>query len=399
MPKTSKHKIQLPQDLDALRARAMRAMQPIKPGDMDLPRSVEHWVQARRTNAGRALPPYYLVYFVFVDLLAFPYIGPFEKEAWSVPIDFNGKTYVIKHAKMGLGVFVPNPSEEEEAARRIVDLVRRGVAAAEPFFEWRASEAVQASQLNVVNHSGWLYERYQFLRQRFDAASSEAEARKEEHHVTTEKVGESIVSMTGWSPYWGLTRNARWLGLAAIDAFFSWTEHVFIHLAILQGRLTTGEQIAEIADADWQDKFKAALDLDAIAKGHFDKLVVIRRQLRNFMAHGAFGKNGEAFRFHSGAGAVPVLLTHRPGKGRFSLSGEREFDESGALKVIDEFVEHLWSGSREPARIYLIDDTTIPTILPYASDGTYAAAMQSVEAMRDFVDAMTRTFDNAANMD
>jgi integrase len=96
-----------------------------------------------------------------------------------------------------------------------------------------------------------------------------------------------------------LIRNSRWLGLAAIDAFFSWTEHVFIHLAILQGRLTTGNQVAEVADADWSTKFRAALDLtDHETKAHFDTLVVIRRQMRNFMAHGAFGKQGEGIVHH-----------------------------------------------------------------------------------------------------
>lgn len=56
-------------------------------------------------------------------------------------------------------------------------------------------------------------------------------------------------------------------------------------------------------------------------------------------------------------------------------------------------------GSREPARLYLMDETTIPTILPYASDRTYATAMQSVDAMKDFVDTLTRSFDVAADMD
>jgi hypothetical protein len=34
---------------------------------------------AGRSNAGRDLPPYYLVYFLMVDLLGFENLGKFEK--------------------------------------------------------------------------------------------------------------------------------------------------------------------------------------------------------------------------------------------------------------------------------------------------------------------------------
>jgi len=270
---------------------------------------------------------------------------------------------------------------------------------AEPFFEWLATNAVQESKLNVENQSGWLLSRFKYFRGRFDEACAEAERRKNESHVRTETLADGTTVTIGESPYYGLTQNARWIGLAAIDAFYSWTEHLFIHLAILRGRATTGEQVVTLAEADWSVKFKAALDItDAATKGYFDKLVLIRRQLRNFIAHGAFGKQGEAFHFHSTAGAVPILLPRRPGKGRFTLTGEPAFDEHSALKAIDEFIVLLWSGPRAPARIYL-EGASVPTILPMATDGTYAGAMRSVEEMQDFVDALSRSFDAAADMD
>ena len=106
-------------------------------------------------------------------------------------------------------------------------------------------------------------------------------------------------------PWLRMSEKASWLALAAVDAFFAWTEHIFIHIAILQGNITTGEELAKIIGAEWNRKFKSALDLnDGVAKKYLDELIVLRRQLRNFVAHGAFGKEGEAFSFHSGAGAV-----------------------------------------------------------------------------------------------
>ncbi|MEZ5690266.1 MAG: hypothetical protein R3D71_01205 [Rickettsiales bacterium] len=101
-------------------------------------------------------------------------------------------------------------------------------------------------------------------------------------------------------PAWELRKKSKWLAQAAIDAFFSWTEHIFIHIAILEGKLSTGSEVAALAGKDWGEKFKTAFDVnDKVTKKHFDILISIRRQLRNFMAHGSFGKQGEAFSFHS----------------------------------------------------------------------------------------------------
>jgi hypothetical protein len=66
--------------------------------------------------------------------------------------------------------------------------------------------------------------------------------------------------------------------------------------------------------------------------------------------------------------------------------------------VIDQFIAHLWSGKREPARIY-IQESGLPLLLTMASDGTYLSAMRSTDEMEEFVDGLSRQFDDAANMD
>jgi hypothetical protein len=101
---------------------------------------------------------------------------------------------------------------------------------------------------------------------------------------------------------------------------------------------------------------------------------------------------------NSGAGAVPVVLDHRPAKPEFSLTPELAFRDDEALATIEKFIAYLWSGQREPARIY-IQESSLPLILPKASDGTYAAAMASVHDMREFIDYQTAEVDRCANMD
>jgi hypothetical protein len=290
------------------------------------------------------------------------------------------------------------PTDAAEAdAREIAALVRKAVGVAEPYFEWRAEQAAVGSNLNVLNNSDWLFDRYIFFRDRFYALSADAERRKDERIVNKETLKDGTVVTSGSIPSYTLHKEARWSAQAAIDAFFSWTEHAFIHLAILQGTARSGEEVARLAEADWKTKFKAALEVsDPPTKEHYDSLLDLRAQIRNFMAHGAFGKRGEAFRFHSDAGAVPVLLTHRQ-RHRYALTGQPAFDETGAIKQIEDFIAHLWSGTRAAMKLHIFSD--LPSILTFVADGTYARAIRSEEDMKSFVEDLTRQFDRAADMD
>lgn len=391
------NKLVLPPELEHIRAAALRAIGEIRPTSPETLADPKFLFTAQRTKASRELPAYYLVYFLLVDLLGFKNLGQFEKISWSVPIDFNGKAYLIEHRKMGIGVFAHDASAEEDVARQIVIHINKGVKAAQPFFEWLAGQAVQNSAVNVLNRSEPLFDRFTYLLEAYRTKAKEAADQKDERQVETRNEGGGITSVhmsAGW-----LRAESRWLALAAIEAFYSWTEHVFIHIAILHGKAKTGNEVTELAESDWQAKFKRALDItEPATKTLFDKLVVIRKQLRNFVAHGGFGKQGEAFEFHSGAGAVPVLLPHLAGSRKFALGSELSFEDDEALAVIEEFIAHLWSGQRQTAEIY-IQKSGLPLILTMVADGTYTRAMSSIADMTEFVDHFTGQIDQAANMD
>jgi hypothetical protein len=391
------------QDVDKLRQAALRAISPIRPPDSNAQPGRLFW-EAQRTKTGRNLPHYYLVYFLFVELLRFPNLGRSEKIAWSIPIDFEGTLYLVDHRKFGVGVFCKNPDAQKAQAKRIVSLISKGVKVADPFFRSLADDAVRQSRVNVKNNSSSLFQRYEYLRDKFRKAWTEATARRGEveTHTRADQISgiSNPVKVTEYSfPAFKLMQEARWIGIAAIDAFFAWTEHVFIHLAIIQGRVTTGDEVTGLIGAEWQEKYKQALDItDRDSKRFYDSLGTFRRQIRNYMAHGSFGKQGEAFNFHSRAGAVPVILDEVRGMGRFSLTGEVEFEEEIAISTIEDFIAHLWSAPRQPAWTY-IQDADLPLILTFARDGTYKDAMQSVEDMERFAHGLTMQFDNAANMD
>ena len=361
--------------------RATRAIAPLKSADEQSVAPKDMLFAAKRTNASQHVPEHYLVYFLLVDLLDYKDLGRWEKMAYSIPVDFNGTAYLIEHRKFGLGLFAADPETQEGDATAVVDLIRKAMKSARPYFEHLANEAAEGSRLNLTNHSRALYDRFVFLRKIFHEKKEEAELRKDERVV---KKGR---------------REARWLGLAAVEAFFSWTEHVFIHISVLRGAFTTGREVSQLVGADWSTKLKAALDIDEPKmRVLYDELAIIRRQLRNYVAHGAFGKDGEAFSFHSSAGAVPLRLPHRRKRDSFRLGSGVDLDPTQAFDIIARFESHLWTGWRAGAKLY-IQDYELPTILSMAADGTYERAMSSEPTMVDFTEQLAKRIDDAANMD
>lgn len=385
----------LPADLHRARDAARRALGPLLPVTKSTVAEPNFLFNARRSEASDHLPPYYLIYFVLVDLLGFENLGKFEKISWSVPIDYRGRAFLVEHRKFGVGVFVQNPDADEEDAKEIVKRIKKAVKAAERYFDWIADEALQSSRLNVVNNSAPLFHRFTYFQNEYRKKANEAEARKDERVVKHFSNGAMSVSR----PAFELRAEARWLALSAIESFYSWTEHVFIHIAILRGKAVNGNEVAQLAKADWSEKFRSALDIsDPTSKRFYDKLVELRQAIRNFVAHGAFGKDGEAFEFHSGAGAVPLMLPHRSSRRRVRMTERLVYDDAAALNEIEEFIPHLWSGQRAPAELY-IQQSQLPVILTHVSDGVYARAMQSVDEMEALVSHLGLEFDRAANMD
>lgn len=384
-----------PDDIEILKEKVEKILDPISSAVEKGTKAEKNFLfNASRTDAGRSLPPYYQIYFLFVDLLGYKNLGQFEKVAWSVPIDYNGTAYLLEHRKLGMGLFASDKENQEPECQEIVKKINKAVKVSQPYFEWVANESAKRSDLNVLNHSLRLHDRYTYFIDEYHKKIQEANTRKDERIRTQH-------SENSWSveiPYYRLKKESEWLAISAIDAFFSFTEHVFIHAAILRGAALTGEDVANLADNEWASKFKACLDIqDQEVKVHYDQLVSIKRQIRNYVAHGAFGKNGEAFQIHSGAGAVPLLMPHQKGSSRFSMQSGIEFNEAEAIKTVEEFMRFYWESKAFPEIIYI--QSSMPSILPYASDSTYARAMSSIEKMEDFVEYLTGMHDNAANMD
>src|SRR5689334_20698093 len=174
----------LPPRLELVREEARRAIAPVSPASAHTVADKDFLFKAQETAASAELPPYYLVYFLMVDLLGFRNLGRFEKIDWSIPLDFEGRAFLLEHRKFGLGLFAHDAAAEEAQARQIVRLVNDAARIAQPFFDWYAEQAIKSSKLNVQNASLHLFERFDFLRTTYNEKSAEAVRRKAERHKT-----------------------------------------------------------------------------------------------------------------------------------------------------------------------------------------------------------------------
>ncbi|AEO47346.1 hypothetical protein F11_04380 [Rhodospirillum rubrum F11] len=374
--------------LDKTRENVFRAITPLKKPQPD-----DQGSGSRAVFKGIPHHEYYLIFLLLVDLLDFKYWGPGEKVAYIIPVGFEGFRYSIVYAKFGMKI---EYSEGGNAAE-VYAAIKRGIKAAKPYYLWRAETASCSSDLNLISKCPQLWDKYIFLKEQSEALMGRFVAEKD--NVVVEKGESSFGNWTSVSyPAYKFKNQSIWLHEAAVDAFFGWCEQALVHIAVLMGKLSTGKEIAELLRQEFGEKCKLILDLSDIKdKSSFDDILDLRVQLRNYVAHGSFGKDGSTFQFHSRVGAVPLKILDQHARSEFSFGTYRPRDWERDYARIDSFLGRLWSGSREPAKLYL--ETGFPCVLTYVMDGTYHRAMLNRDEMRGFIEHLSRQIDDAANMD
>lgn len=146
------------EETERLKAKALKILHPIKEADPLQQYIIKPEAKAGRSKAGYKLPDYFLVYFLFDELLNYKDLGQFEKVAWSFPIDYNGKLFHIEFRKFGLGLFVKDIANDEKDAEEVVKKINGAVKSVTPFFDIVADRAILSSQLSVKNNSKDLYD-------------------------------------------------------------------------------------------------------------------------------------------------------------------------------------------------------------------------------------------------
>lgn len=374
---------------------ALKILHPIKSADENTKAKQNFLFTAKRCDTKNKLPDYYLVYFLFAELLNFKNLGRFEKVAWSFPLEYNEKAFLIEYRKFGIGIFVNDVEKDANDANQIVNKIIGAVKAVKLYYNYLAEQAVKKSEINVNNYNSDLFERFDYLRSLYN--EQHKKYIKNKGRTKKEELPNGVKRITSLD--FEYYKNSNHLAISTIESFFSWTEHLFIHIAIIAQNLADGEEIVKLIEAEWKTKFIRAIPLTNKEENKFyNELLVVRQQMRNFVAHGAFGKNGNAFKFHSKTGAVPVLMRHDRNKNKFNFQGNLNFNNEEVIKLIDDFIQYLWNSSYKTTMFYT-QEQNLPTILTFARNGVYKDAIENMESMELFSDRLITQLDNSANMD
>lgn len=338
---------------------------------------------------------YYLIFLMMVDLLEYKYFGPYEKLAYGIPIQFENMIYSVNYEKFGMRI---ECSEGGDGAR-VYEEIRKGIKAAKPYFLWRAEQASTSSNLNLESKCPKLWAKYQYFREQSKELIDKFETDKDKQKVEKGYNDDGSLRWTSIGyPAYEFLEQGRWMHEAAVDAFFAWCEQALVHTAILMGRLTNGKDVVDLLKGEFGPKCKLVLDLSLPdEKSAYDDISLLRNELRNFVAHGSFGKDGSAFTFHSAAGAIPLKVLDKKSRSEFSFGGSDVRDWEADYQRIDSFLEQLWGNGRAPAKLYL--EAGFPCILTYSADGVYSRAMKNESEMEGFLEYLGRMMDDSANMD
>ena len=385
-------KIITEKDIKVLKEKIYYVLAGIKMPDENTKVEENWWLKLSYSQASKKLPVYYKVYFLLVSLLGFKDLGKAEKTAWSIPIDFDGEAFFIELRKSGLGLYGINMSKKYDKARKIVNILNKATRIAEPYFDYLADEAIKSSKLTITNNSRHLYERYEYFLKLYEEKDKAFKDNENNRKLNSLYDGQS---------YKLYDREAQWLAMDAIEAFFSWTEHVFVLLAIIMGKIKTGDKVNELINSDWSKKYKTIFDINKKKDNEFYiKLLSIRRQVRNYMAHGTFSNDMRTFYFHSPTGAIPLNYKNLSKK-NFTFNLENLFLSLINYKttnILKKFVSFLWSSERKNAKLY-IQDSGLPLVLTKAQKGIYTKIMQSSKEMNEYIDREIWEQERAMNMD
>lgn len=383
-------KIITEKDIENLKEKIQYIIADIKIPDESTKIEKNWWLKLSYSQASKELPVYYKVYFLLVNLLGFKDLGRAEKTAWSIPIDFEGKAFFIELRKFGLGLYGINMSKKYEKAKKIVKIINKATKMAEPYFDYLANEAIKSSKLTITNNSRHLFERYEYFLKLY-----------EEKAFKDNEDNRRLNFLYGGQSYKLYDRESQWLAMDAIEAFFSWTEHVFVLLAVIMGKVKTGEEVNEIINSDWNKKYKMIFDISKKKDNEFYlKLLSIRRQVRNYMAHGTFSNDMRTFYFHSSTGVIPLNYKNLSKK-NFTFNLENLYlnlIDYKTINVLKNFIDFIWSCERKPAKLY-IQDSGLPLVLTEAQKGIYTKIMKSSKEMNEYIDRKIWEQERAMNMD
>lgn len=249
-----------------------------------------------------------MVFITLVCGLGFSYVmKPFEKTLWSISVIFKGLSLRIEDAKFGLKFAGPDGAISDTVVTELSRLLERGFRVAERFVQPFLTDQINKGFVTVHNRFTTLDDRYRFLREQAEVSFSNSD-------TTSITATDLQTRVAEYNYRIRREREGFFLGIAAVDAYFSRLEHFLVLALPFCDFDPQNDNLVSFLTENWSDKFKRVVPLNNDITAHklYQRLRVVKQRYRNKFAHGWFEKGASSLYVHfPPIGAIPAELSSR----------------------------------------------------------------------------------------
>ena len=346
----------------------------------------------------------FIVFIIFVYLKNFKFYGKEEKVAWTIPIKYKGRPFILTHRKFGFRIISNYESEEtKNLGIEAMTLINKAIPYAETLFEPFVKEQVSKGKITLDNQYQAIKSRYLFFRKNAAAEFKKAKTNRIKREAKKIEISgilsEIITTHNSSIKNWAAGNN---FATAMLDSYFCLIEHTFVLLLPFLSHIKIEEiDLEKFIGENWKQKLKIVIPLtgDKEALKLFERLDKIKEELRNPLTHGYFLKDGNSFYVHTpNLGAIPMSLTNRNNHLRYGFYSIRNINFENICKCFDEFDKFLKNRkSTKFGMLYIEKSGGIA--FDKESSQMYQAAMTSVKYFNEFIWYELMQQDNMTNMD
>jgi hypothetical protein len=344
-----------------------------------------------------------LLMFTLRDVLGLEFQDePGDKTRWAVSFSFVGAPYALELRKYGLTVITtPEHPKGSKLTNELHARLGRAVRFVGRALDAFAGDQAERGAVTAANKFDCLDAHYRFFRASAEQHYADGQAEEATQLRGIEKGSPQVPEEIGAAVQRIATayEHAGFFATAAVNAYFSRTEHLFVLALPFSNFDPASNGLIEFLGMNWTMKVKVLLDLKNPATNDLHRrLKRVRDMVRNPMAHGGFLSGRESLYFHlPSVGALPVRVTRRRDGLHLSFDnvGLRSFGEMCA--AFDAFDEHLERGSLRYAVRWA--KAGLDVFFDADSRLKYRAAMASSEMFDRFLDGCAQLEDRRNNFE
>jgi hypothetical protein len=211
----------------------------------------------------------------------------------------------IEDAKFGLAFDGPQGETSDAVVAELSGLLIRGFRLAERLVQPFLADQINKGLVTVHNRFFTLDDRYRFLREQAEVSFSNSDTSS----ITATDLETRVAEFNYRRQR---EREGFYVGIAALDAYFSRLEHFLVLALPFSAFDPQTESLLSFLAESWGAKFKRIIPLnnDVTAKKLYERLRLVKQRYRNTFAHGWFEKGASSLYVHfPPIGAIPAELS------------------------------------------------------------------------------------------